>query len=42
MKTKYALNNSYFKVNKMLRLPDSILEIAEYETKAEIVVLRKL
>ena len=27
---KYALNNSYFKVNKSLGLPDTILEIAEY------------
>ena len=29
-KKKYALNNSYFKVNKTLGLPDTILEIAEY------------
>ena len=28
---KYKLHNSYFKVNRMLNLPDSILEIAEYE-----------
>jgi len=27
---KYQLHNSYFKVNRMLRLPDTILEIAEY------------
>jgi SAM-dependent methyltransferase len=30
MKKKYALNNSYFKVNTMLGLPDTILEIAKY------------
>jgi len=28
---KYQLINSYFKVNTMLRLPDTVLEIAEYE-----------
>jgi len=27
---KYALNNSYFKVNNMLGLPETIVEIAEY------------
>ena len=28
---KYALHNSYFKVNRMNGLPDTILEIIEYE-----------
>jgi 16S rRNA A1518/A1519 N6-dimethyltransferase RsmA/KsgA/DIM1 with predicted DNA glycosylase/AP lyase activity len=32
MKTKkYALHNSYFKVNMMHRLPDTMLEIAQYQ-----------
>jgi len=28
---KYCLHNSYFKLNRMNNLPDTILEIAEYE-----------
>jgi len=28
---KYQLHGSYFKCNRMLNLPDTILEIAEYE-----------
>lgn len=28
---KYQLKNSYFKTNRMMNLPDTILEIAEYE-----------
>jgi len=28
---KYQLHNSYFKVNRMQNLPDSILDIAKYE-----------
>ena len=28
---KYCLHNSYFKLNRMMNLPDTILEIAEYK-----------